>query len=712
MKKPFKEGIIDLKQDLRINFLLLFFLLNENIFAQIPINGFCKYNYFKVDSGFTNLTMVNFNNDAYSDFILFNPDRKEVLSVTGSLQGEIVDRKKFNIPFEITSFVPLNNRTSTRYLFTSRKNRKAGLFELNDKGKPNILRISDFEYYPEIISAADVDGNGKNEILISGGAFNGISLLYQDENKFTEKNIFRGTFSNAVFIDLNNDGFPDIAAYDIVNHSFSYFYNNSQGEFRSVRSIPLSEKPKSIKVFDLNLDSYEDLIFSNGNSINIWYGDFRSSYENTKTIETNYKVDKFIYGDFNKDGLIDLAYLNIEHSLISVLFAKNEFDYYPEIIYLHQDGLKDIIPYYSRFIDGIAALSSEGILHTLTHLNSFIDDVDISIGAKPNAISFFDYQNNGITDFCFIDRYDKKLKIILRDIAGIPSLFFSQKLFDCHDKIISENLESGKKDYICFSYNKKLIEVVDADFINKNTKKTVLYSPGEILDLKVRRENNDDYKIIILYRNGESLNIGIFSYPNLKFSFANQAIDNIKTIDASLGVNNILIDYWVEQKDKISLLKKDLSKVIEIPEEIFSLPKGDIKNITFFTGDLLNMDKDISISFIDEDKDDYAIISTDAFSTIVGKQGKNGEFRITSKNNLFFGETRFNGLKRLSVYLPGKNIVNRFEFIQKGRNIALTKLADTFGLADFFIKNMTSKNYHLVYSNVERSCITIKRLKG
>ncbi|MDO8550094.1 MAG: VCBS repeat-containing protein [Ignavibacteria bacterium] len=656
--------------------------------------------------------MVNFNNDAYSDFILFNPNRKEVLAVTGSINGEIIERKKFFLPFEVSSFLPLNNESSTPYVFTSRKNRMAGLYELNNNGKPNSLKTADFNSYPEFINTADVDADGKNEIIISGGAFNGISLLYQEGNKLVEKNIIGGAYYKAAFIDLNNDGYPDIAGYDLMNRSFSYFYNNSQGEFRKVRSIPVPEKPAGIKTFDLNLDSYEDLIFSAGYSINIWYGDFRSSYENTKRIETNYKPDKYIYGDFNKDGLIDLAYLNVEHSLISIFFAKNEFDYYPEIIYLKQSGLRDIIPYYSRFIDGIAALSNEGELHTITNLSSFTEDVNISIGAKPNAISFFDNENNGITDFCFIDEYDKKIKFIVRDNTGIPASYFSQQLFEDHDKIISENHKAGEKNYICFSYNKKLIEVVKADFSNKKISKTVLYSPGAIWDLKVRRENNDEYKIFILYKNGESLNFGVFSYRDLKFSFSNQLIDNIKVFDASLGLNNININYWAEKKDKLSLLKREPGRVSELAEEKISLLKYDIKNIISFTGDLLSMDKDVVFSFINEDERNYAVISTDTFSTVISKKKKSGEFRITSKNNLFFGETRFNGLKKLSVYLPEKNIINRLEFIQKGKNIASTKLADTSQLGSFFIKNMTLKYYHLVYSNIEKGCITIKRLKG
>jgi len=105
------------------------------------------------------------------------------------------------------------------------------------------------------------------------------------------------------------------------------------------------------------------------------------------------------------------------------------------------------------------------------------------------------------------------------------------------------------------------------------------------------------------------------------------------------------------------------------------------------------------------------MITTDTFSSLVERGENTGEFRITSKNDLFFGETRFNGLKKLSVYLLGKKSVNKLEFINKGRNVASTEIAEGLAARSYFIKNMSSKNYHVVYSDGEKICITIKPIK-
>lgn len=655
--------------------------------------------------------MVNFNGDYYSDFVLWNPVRKEVSIMKGGKQGGLIEEKLFSIPVEISSVQPLNSKPGSAYFFSSRRKMKAGIYELKVTGEPALLKSIGFDSYPDYLSIADVDGKGKNEILVSGGAFKGISILYQNKDSLIEKKIFKGTsFSHAVLSDLSNDGSPDIASYDVVKRRFTFFYNDSRGEFRNVRSIPFPERISNLRSFDINLDSYEDLIFTSGKSFHIWYGDFRSSYENTNKIETQYVPDKYILGDFNRDGRIDLAYLNYEQSVVSVLFAKNEFEFYQEVIYLQHNGLTDITSYYSRFINGIAALSTEGIVHTITNLSSFAEVIDISIGAKPNALSFFDNESNGITDFCFIDEYDKKIKFVIRNSAGVPANFFSYQLHENHNKIISENLNSGVKNYICYSTNKKLIEIIKTNFNNGKIEKTALYSPGPIKDLKLMRRNKNEYMIYIAYTIKNLLNLGVFNYRDLKFNFSEQKIDTGQFYDASISTSDddIAVYYWRIEGQEVSLLKKKISGT---GKRVTTVPFSDSLRVISFMGDLLNRERDVLFSFFDTGSSDNAMVTIDTISSLIKRNENTGEFRITSKNDLFFGETRFNRLKKLSVYLPEKKVVNKLEFIDKGKSVASTKMIDNAIIGSFFIKNMTSQNYHIVYTDTEKMCITIKPIK-
>jgi hypothetical protein len=714
-----------------ISLIFIFLIFSPHLFSQIPIKGFCKYDYYEVEQGFTNFTTMNYNGDFFTDMVLFNPGSKRIASVEGKPNGKLEMKRTSLIPYDINNIQITDDKTFPyTFAFTSRINRKAGIYEFRSNGRAVLRSSINFDSYPEMVSVADINNDGKNEMLISGGAFNGLSIITQERKLLKEKKIAQGSvFSHSSFIDLNNDGFNDIAAYDIVAGSFIFFYNNSAGEFKKVRSVPVFEQVAYLKTFDINLDSYEDIVFADGKSINIFYGDFKSSYDTRNKIYTHYRPDKFVIGDFNRDGLIDLVYLNYENSVVSVIYAENESGFYPEIIYLQTDGLKDIVPYYSKFINGIAALSSKGKIHTITTITSIAEEVNIAIGGKPSAISFFNNEKSETNDICFIDEYDKQIKFLLRNSAGIPNLFYSYSLYEKHSKIINGNMKPGAKTYICFSPGEKLIEIVSADFNNNILERNALYSPGRIKDLKIKYKNESDYDLYIIYSEGSKLNLGIFEYSDSRFTFSEKQIEPVNALEASVGIlNDVSVFYWQSQKinksigedkpliaaDEISLKYISSTSFSEIPISLISVPVSNDYSITSFTGDILNIKKDIHISFITGSHYNFAVVATDTFSGkgnyIIRDDEKDGTFRITSENQLFFGETRFNGLKRLCVYLPGQNSVNKLEFADRGKKIVHTLLIDASNVGSYFIKNMTKGNYHLVYSDIDKNCIIIKRI--
>jgi hypothetical protein len=725
MKKPCSEEKTGLKKGLSGKYLIksffIFFIFSQNTISQIPVKGFCKYNFFDTNSGFTNLVTMNFNGDFYADLVLFNPGLKQIISMEGGEGGQFGNKKVSPVPYEINNLMLLDHSVFPyMFAFTSRANMRAGIYEFRSNGAAILMNSIKFDSYPENISVADVNNSGRKEMLISGGAFDGLSIIFSEDNRLREKKIIQSTaFSQSSFIDLNNDGYPDIAAFDVLSGSFTFFYNNSLGEFRKVRSIPVAARVTYLKTFDLDLDSYPDLIFTAGKSINIWYGDFRSSYENRNRIDTRYIPDKFIVGDFNKDGLMDIAYLNYGNSVVSVIYAKDETTFYPEIIYLQKNSLRDIVPYYSRFINGIAALSSEGNVYTITNLSSLTDTVDITIAAKPNAITFFDNEKNGINNICFVDEYDSRVKFIIRNKSGIPEWFYSYPLYENHSAVIAESINDRLTNFVCYSTGKKLIEIIKADFKNNVLERTALYTSGDIIDLKLKRKSESDYNIHVLYTEDDKLLHGVFYAGQSDFTFSEQQIASGKILNASVSVNeDISVFYWqqndISKKDEEipsvqnELLLMFINSSVDSPRKVLSLPVIDNALLISYTGDLLNTGEDILISFLEDSLVNYTIVASGNFYSII--RGADDGLRITSKNQLFFGETRFKGLKRLCVYVKEQNTVNRLEISNKGRNIIQTKLADVSHPGSYFIKNMTWGNYHIVYTDLYKNCITIRRL--
>ncbi|MGD1007328.1 MAG: VCBS repeat-containing protein [Ignavibacteriaceae bacterium] len=715
ISKPCKEGMTGLKIGLKkTSILFIIFFLSKEIYPQIPINGFCQFSSFNVDKGFSSIFPLNFNNDSYTDLLLYSPDQKEIVSLAGEKNGSFIKSGVYKVPYQITSIKGLNEKDSKvkRYAFISRQNMRAGIYSFTTGGRAYLTNSIKFNSYPENISTADINRNGNDEFLISGSSFDGLSIISQTGGILKEKKIVsRTSYSEAVFTDLSNDGYPDIAAFDIIKNSLVFFYNQGGNKFKQVRTIKMDQPIHSLHAVDMNLDNYPDIIYAEGKSINIIYGDFASAYNTKATINTRFYPDQIITGDFNHDGKIDIAYLNFKEGILSIIFAKNDEGFYPETIYLKKAGLHSIIPYYSKFINGIASVSLNGNIFIVKNMLSISSNVDISIGANPSAISSFDNGNNGINDICYIDSYNSNLDLIVRNFDGIPSTFYSYPLFDNYSDILVDNVESGVKSFYCFTRGKKLIEILKIDFSKNSVEKNSVYSPGTIEDLKIQRTKNNFDNIYIAFKRKSMLGLCIMEYRDYRYAAANyfDLAPDVYSAGITLSNEPGLI-YWKKEQSGATLNKVSVVNGSIASNKLFSFSEGTVSSIYSFTGDLFNNDKDASISFIQAGNKNYITITNYKSSYIINTWEVPDVNMADNARQLFLGETRYNGLKKLFIYSPENNSVSRIDFINKGKDILIPRLTEADNIEYYFIKKMSSRHYHLVYTDKINNCITIKQL--
>ncbi|HSD63247.1 MAG TPA: VCBS repeat-containing protein [Ignavibacteriaceae bacterium] len=709
MRKLLKEESTGFKIETgKINILVVFFVLTFEIFPQVPVNGFCRYQQFDVVPGFRNILPLNYNDDSYTDLILFNPADKKICAVDGYQNSTFGPSHIHKLQLQMSEIQALRdtNQNITGYAFISRKQSSAGIIKINNNGLPETESIIKFDSYPEDLSSADVNGDGVPELLVSGAAFNGLSLIYI-ENKLREQKIAAKTsYPEAVFVDLNNDGYPDIAAFEIFTNSLQYFYNNSKGEFKKIRDIPVSYPVSQLNALDMDIDSYSDLIISGNNEITIYYGDFASSYSDTVKINTDYYVDKFITGDFNRDGRIDIAYLNDVDGTLSIIFAKDNRKFYHELTYLQKDSLTDIIPYYSKFVNGITLLGESGKIYLVSNLTSFSDSVSIISGARPTILNYFDKDNNGINDLCFIDSYNQTLNLLIRNIWGIPDIWFPLPLFEAESDISVNNKNPQFKTFYCYTPGKKLIEVLNVDLKTNKFSRNSYYTAGKIIDLKIKRDNGE---VFAAYLKDQNLGVTVFSADNDKYS--GYSIKDIRqnVIAASLSIEgNPEVYFAASENNKIIIGEKYLEKNKSKPEINTGL-KSD-SNVILFAGNFLSKSASALYGFLNsEGKDNYVIfISPDSY-IISGKKSVLPGFRIIDKNQLFFGELRLNTPGKVCYYDDKQHAVYSINI--SNRKINRDIIADHIFTRSFFIKNMNTQAYHLAYINNIENCITIKELK-
>jgi hypothetical protein len=682
----------------------------SGLFPQIPINGFCKYTKFEVDSGFTDIFTTNFNGDSYTDIVLFNPHKKEVLALEGNQNGTFKKAKPYRASLELSGLQSITNKNNqvTGFAYSSRKSMKAGFLDFSKDGKVRITKEYKFKSYPDVIETADINGDGKNEILAAGSAFDGISILEERNNSLHENKVaVMKSFTNAVFTDLSNDGYPDIAAFNVLDNTIDFYYNSSTGNFSKVRSTGTQGRVAVLKSFDMNLDYYQDLIYSCGSSITILYGDPTSSYRNKKVIKTNYSPDKIVTGDFNNDGHIDIVYLDVKQSIISVIFARDAYSFYPEILYMQNEGLKNILPYYSKFINGILAVNNKGSVYTITKLLSFSGEVNLGPVIRPSVISDFDYDNNGITDICCIDNFDSRIKFIVRNNAGIPYLYYSYPVYSQHTNILIDESKPGEKTFYCYSYGKRLIEAINADLNQNKFSRQTFYSPGEIEDLKIGTADGN-VKIYPAYKRNGKLGFSVITYHNFRYTASDyfDIADNASGISISLR-KEPSVYYWQTNSKTVKLLRYSIEKKYSEKIVEASLP-SEIKTLTSFTGDLMNNKHDITIAFCKGNNDGYIVLASAEMTKIVNAKNLGQNFDFPSKKDLYFKDTRFSGSRKMIIMDNRNSSAFKLDFMNRGKNISFTKIADINYTDSYFVNSMSYKKTHIAFSNRLENCITIK----
>ena len=705
----------------KINILLFALFLSCEVFPQdniytnpVPINGFCQFKSFAVPHSFNSLFALNFNNDSYTDLVLFSAQQKKIVSLPGKANGNFDKPVMRFVPYQISKIQPLSelNKTLKSYAFVSRPSMRAGVYSFTSSGSAFISRSLKFDSFPGNISTADVDKNGKDDLLISGSSFNGLSIVFNTGTSLKKKKIVDSTnFSNAVFADLSNDGYPDIAAFNILNYSLDFYYNNSRGTFRKVRSIMLNAPIHNLRAVDMNLDNYIDLLYSKGKSINIIYGDFASSYSQTASIKTKYYPDQIITGDFNRDGKIDIAYINRRKGIISLIFAKTNDTFFPEVIYHKKIGIENLIPFYSKFINGIALIDTSGFVYTITNLPSFAENVNLTLGAAPTAIASFDDGNNGINDISFIDSSTSTLNFLIRNNSGIPALLYSYPLAENHSQIVVDNLLPRVKIFFCFSPGKRLIEILKVNFSNNSAREISVYSPGDIDDLRIKNTGSSFDNVYISYTKNFNAGFCLMEYHDYRYfisNYSNLASDVLCTNVTLVNPPGILC--WQKTNSGTELNQITLLSSSTNRNKLFNLKSNSISSITSYTGDLLNIDREITLSFINEKNKIISVASNYKSTFLIRTIDFPSSTEIESTAKFFFGSLRPNGLKKLYVYVPDEKSIFRTDLVYRGRDIVMSKIISAEGIRSFFVNKMSYRSFNLVYTDKLTNCISVRKL--
>jgi len=151
--------------------------------------------------------------------------------------------------------------------------------------------------------------------------------------------------------DFNRDGKQDIAVCNFSSTTVSVLLGNGDGTFQPAVDYAVGDAPHGMAAGDLNHDGKLDLITANQNSndISVLLGNGDGTFQPAKNYPAGSGSSSVVVGDFNHDGKEDLAVANsscvapnlgcnVHSSSLVILFGNDDGSFQPPVTYAMGSG--------------------------------------------------------------------------------------------------------------------------------------------------------------------------------------------------------------------------------------------------------------------------------------------------------------------------------------------------------------------------------------
>ena len=190
---------------------------------------------------------------------------------------------------------------------------------------------------PNSVAVGDFNGDGKPDLAIANYNSNNVTvLLGNGAGGFTAapgSPFPAGTQPYSVAVgDFNGDGKPDLAIANVASGNVTVLLGSGTGGFTAAPGSPfdVGPYPESVVVADFNADGKLDIAVagvglyqSSGLNVTVLLGDGAGGFRAVQSgpSATGDSPTALAAGDFNEDGLPDLAVINPETGTVAVLLG-------------------------------------------------------------------------------------------------------------------------------------------------------------------------------------------------------------------------------------------------------------------------------------------------------------------------------------------------------------------------------------------------------
>jgi hypothetical protein len=281
---------------------------------------------------------------------------------------------------------------------------------------------------PIYVVTGDFNRDGNLDLAVANDYSNTVSILLGNgDGTFRPPVSYRaGSRPIALAVgDFNGDGFLDLAVANTGSYDVSVLLGNGDGTFRPPVNYATGVFARDVVVGDFNNDGHLDLAVANqgSNTVSVLLGNGDGTFQPSVNYATGSDPTAINMGDFNGDGNIDLVTANFtfgggDTSTVSVLLGNGDGTFqapqnYQVGSHAHSvavgdfdaDGISDLAVA-SSVSDEVSVLLGNGD-------GTFAKAVNFSVGRLPHSVAVGDFNGDQFPDLAVANTDSNNVSILL-----------------------------------------------------------------------------------------------------------------------------------------------------------------------------------------------------------------------------------------------------------------------------------------------------------
>ena len=259
--------------------------------------------------------VADFNGDGFADVAVANYCCTNTVSVLLGGDGGLNDGQPYQVgsgPFEMAT-ADFNGDGFVDLAICNQNSSEISVLLGNGDGTFQPQQVHSVGKAPSGIAAGDFNGDGIPDLVVSNQLDGTVSvLLGNGDGTFQPQKTYQVGVEplGVATADFNGDGIADLAVVSSFDNAVNVLLGNGDGTFQPQHPYLVGSGPQEIVIADFNQDGSPDLAVANSNdgTVSVLLGNGDGTFQPQHTYPAGTNVSGGITtADFNGDGIPDLA---------------------------------------------------------------------------------------------------------------------------------------------------------------------------------------------------------------------------------------------------------------------------------------------------------------------------------------------------------------------------------------------------------------------